>query len=564
MAYSEPEKIQAREKVLTNAVRILTVDRASAPLTRRSYVREVREHLIANGLPKDRRNAEVLLIESVARWEQFFDSIVQTRVPAELKVAYLSGPNPENDLRVLCKAGVLPENIWAFESDASTYTTAVQSSLASEFPFIKLVEGGIDAFLSVSPQKFDIIYLDFCGPLPNRDKKQKTLLAVTRLLAGHALNSPGVLVTNAALPKANGDSTGHSLLSRLVAGYLYPKEFLEERGNAGGFIEGAQANGYDFEAWLLEVEKNLDDYYGQYLTRLLMDHASVIAPATRVTLGQGVFTRLFDTTDDARMKNAISRFFHFNEATLEEVDNEVNSSGAASCAGQDSPAVSFEDEFGGDVISEAGDYPLLWTLAALDAGLRKGDENYPNLGEDPDFRKFADVFISQLSVANSKDATIKNLSAVTYLLSEGTGSEMFHAPSLARLSNGHEIRDFYQFCDLVLFHQLKELLLRQWTVPYHVNVAETMRWKYQAKDTPMYMDLLVLDECRYVYDWMPTADMLLSGVHDPQRQLSFRFALDGVSKHGRWYNSEYFRGTAVIDQGTVPFEAKELAHRVKI
>ncbi|MCD6184208.1 MAG: hypothetical protein J7K84_00230 [Deltaproteobacteria bacterium] len=36
--------------------------------------------------------------------------------PENLKVAYLSGPNPENDLRVFCEAGILPENIWAFES----------------------------------------------------------------------------------------------------------------------------------------------------------------------------------------------------------------------------------------------------------------------------------------------------------------------------------------------------------------------------------------------------------------------------------------------------------------
>src|ERR1051326_3830923 len=115
---------------------------------------------------------------------------------------------------------VLPENIWAFESDSKTYSEAVQSALDSEFPFIKIVQGGIDSFLLVSPQKFDIIYLDFCGPLPNRDKKQKTLLAVTRILASHALNSPAVLVTNTSLPTKTQDESGRSLLTRLVAAYL--------------------------------------------------------------------------------------------------------------------------------------------------------------------------------------------------------------------------------------------------------------------------------------------------------------------------------------------------------
>lgn len=40
--------------------------------------------------------------------------------------------------------------------------------------------------------------------------------------------------------------------------------------------------------------------------------------------------------------------------------------------------------------------------------------------------------------------------------------------------------------------------------------------------------------------------------------------LDGVSKHRRWYNSEFFFGTAVIDQFTNPFEAKILHPRVNL
>jgi len=90
------------------------------------------------------------------------------------------GPNPENDLRVFCAAGILPENIWAFESDADIHDKAVASALASEFPFIKIINGGLDTFLEASPMRFDIIYLDFCGPLPSRNKKQKTLLAISK------------------------------------------------------------------------------------------------------------------------------------------------------------------------------------------------------------------------------------------------------------------------------------------------------------------------------------------------------------------------------------------------
>ncbi len=80
----------------------------------------------------------------------------------------------------------------------------------------------------------------------------------------------------------------------------------------------------------------------------------------------------------------------------------------------------------------------------------------------------------------------------------------------------------------------------------------------------MYLDMIVLDECRYLYDWMPSIDMLLDGFSDIERQLSYRFALDGISKHSRWYNTEYFSGTAIIDQDKKPFEAKTLKTRIKL
>jgi hypothetical protein len=122
----------------------------------------------------------------------------------------------------------------------------------------------------------------------------------------------------------------------------------------------------------------------------------------------------------------------------------------------------------------------------------------------------------------------------------------------------------YQFCDLVLFHQIKELLFRQIAVPYHINIEKTKRWTYLAKDTRMFMDMIILDECRYIYDWMPTIDMIEAGMDSIDRQLCYRFALDALSKHSRWYNNEYFFGTAVIDQFKKGFEAKVLAPRVRI
>ena len=531
-AYTETVKNTARRLIVEAAISILTRDRRSSTLARRSYVREAWSYLIRSDNPNDVVEAKKLSKIDVERWEAFYDSINQERTPANLKVAYLAGPNPENDLRVLCTAGVLPENIWAFESENATYSEAVGSALASEFPYIKIVNGGIDTFLEASHQRFDIIYLDFCGPLPSRNKKQKTLSALTRVLGRHALNSPGILVTNFSLPTEEQDPVGRKLIAKLVACYLYPKEFLEGKdGNTTP--EGPIAEGIEPNDWYELVAKNLDEYYGQYITRVLMDHASFLSPYDGFRRHNSLFAKFFDTNSDNSLKAKVESLFHFAE-----------------------------DGGGGDVIVDAGQYPVLWTLAALDKRLNRKDQNYPQfVFEDEDFSKFAELFISQLSINGIKADLMDGISELSYLLSEGNGQENFLSKPIRRIHDRHDFKSFYQFCDLFLFHQSLDLLFRQVANPYHVNVDRTARWTYQAKDTPMFVDMLVLDECRYVYDWMPTADMFSAGISHIARQLSFRFALDGIAKHRRWYNPEYFYGTAVIDQHTENFEAKILRPR---
>jgi len=532
--YAEPQKVAARKQVIESAIGALTKDRTSATLCRRSYVREVRDTLVLRG-SYDAMAASALTDETIERWEAFYDSITQAREAKNLKVAYLCGPNPENDLRVFCAAGILPENIWAFESDADIHDKAVASALASEFPFIKIINGGIDTFLEASPMRFDIIYLDFCGPLPSRNKKQKTLLAISRILARHALNSPGALITNVSLPTEAGDPPGRALLAKLVACYLYPKEFLE--GESGTTPEGPIAEGYEFDEWLSIVSADLENYYGQFVTRVLIDHASFITPYSRLSKNNRIYTNFFKKISEADSKSLVTSAFHFDDTV---------------------------EGGGGDVIVDAGQYPVLWAFAALDKKTNAKDVNYPQwVNLDPDFASLAELFLSQLRVDGQKDELIRNTCELTFSMLADKSTTLLADP-LAKVVDEHRFQDYYQFCDLVLEHQLVELLFRQVAVPYHVNVEMTRRWRYQAKETPMFMDMIILDECRYLYDWMPTIEMMSAGFSDIERQLAYRFALDGVSKHRRWYNPEYFFGTAVIDQYKTPFEAKILHPRVNL
>lgn len=531
-SYSEPQKLLARQQVIKSAIGALTTDRTQATLCRRTYVREVRDTLVDRG-GHDAAAARQLTNETIDRWEAFYDSIAQTRDAKNLKVAYLCGPAPENDLHVFCAAGILPENIWAFESDADTHNQAVASALASEFPFIKIINGGIDTFLEASPMRFDIVYLDFCGPLPSRNKKQKTLLAITRVLARHALNSPGALITNVSLPTDAGDTAGRVLLAKLVACYLYPKEFLE--GDDDTTPEGPIAQGYDFDEWLAIVSADLDNYYGQFVTRVLMDHASFISPYNSFPKQSRFYTNFFNMIPETESKALVESAFHFSEDVM----------------GVD-----------GDIIVDAGMYSILWSFAALDKRTNAKDDNYPQwVNHDPEFAAFAETFLSQLRTDGNKDKLVANTCELTFSMLANRTPPAFLADPLRKVVDEHDVQSYYQFCDLVLAHQVVELLFRQIAVPYHVNVGMTRRWRYQAKATPMYMDMTILDECRYLYDWMPTTEMVSAGFSNIERQLSYRFALDGVAKHRRWYNNEYFFGTAVIDQFTEPFDAKVLEPR---
>jgi hypothetical protein len=106
-----------------------------------------------------------------------------------------------------------------------------------------------------------------------------------------------------------------------------------------------------------------------------------------------------------------------------------------------------------------------------------------------------------------------------------------------------------------------DLLINQLVFPMHYVTPAIRRWSYTAKQTTMFLDVMVLDGCRYLYDWMPTLDLADEGLSDIQQQLSYRFALDGLAKNRRWYNTEYFFGAAVIGQDTRPFDARYLAQR---
>lgn len=507
--YQEGEKQIARDKALTFAISTLTKNRHKSSVARKSYVRDIKTYLQTKGSSYDKYISSLLTDSEIMRWEAFYESIIKKKKPSELRVAYLSGPNPENDIEVLVANGVLPENIWAFESDNKTYSRAVISALESRFPFVKIYRGKIENYLKILPFKFDIIYLDFCSTLASSN----TLSVVRDIFFYQKLETLGVLITNFAFPNEENEANldYRENLTLLAANYLYPKPFTEQyTGLGGNFTETPECHGIDKEKFIEIAKRNERTFYSQLITRILFDLPGVIIPYQRL----------------ANNESLINLFFkNFKKD-------------------------SFNEDYAEDIMCFPDENSMVWGLSSF-------------FIDKSSFIDLFNRFKRQLSISNNENKLLEQIELVCYFMTERLQDDL-HSEKLDAIRKKWKITDKYIFCDVFMFHQLKDILVGQLTSPYLYNVDYTRRWTYKAKETEMFMDLITYDECRYIFDWMPTLDMFEEGVEDWNRQLSLRFAMDSATKQRRWYNEEFFSGTAVVDQGTKTFEAKVLTKRKTI
>jgi hypothetical protein len=536
--YQQPQKQRAREAAFSHAVTSLTCERAQSCCVRQGYVREVRDALLAQGR-HDLAFAEMLDDGYIAAWERFHASHVGTRSPADLTVCYLCGPEPLNDFDVLVNLGIHPHNIWAFEFDPGSYQAALAAVRTSRFPHLKVTKGKIEQFFENTPKTFDIIYIDACGPIPSA--QHHTLRMISTLLRSQRLASPGALVTNFACP----DLGNQALADRyafLVAAYLYPKMYIEPEacGSDSENLYALVEHGYSFAeagpevpedcSFLSQVSGNLPAYYSHFITRLIFDLAVTIVPWIRLTAAREFDRELFRyPATHARFCRAVKAFGGDGRAPY--------------------------PHWTGRVREEPTAYPLQWTFLALDGRLSP---------LPADFTPFRRSWESELTGSTrSGDIAARTAIERSEILRV---REAFHSDrlrsALARFRPPHFL---YQFCDYPSLWLAFDAVTGQLSYPTHYVVDRVRRWSYRAKATDMFLDALVFDECRYLYEWLPTVDLLAEGLDDIRQQLCYRFALDGLGKHLHWYHqNSCFAGTTVISVTNPRFRDHVLAPRERI
>jgi len=571
VSYDQPTKRRARREALTHAVELVTTRRNQASVVDAGHVNRVRAFLRTSDNNADQYAGSACKDGDIASWVSFRDSAIGSRSASEITVAYLAGPEPENDLNVLLELGVRPENIWAFEIEKGHIQTGWSSLKVLKQRGVKFIPASIEDFFISTPRRFDIIYFDACGPLPSPSAHTSRILVT--LFRHSALEPLGILITNFSRPDIF-DDTQRKAFSFLIASYLHPKLFLE--APQGGNTDGAGALGYYLnpsEALLADieaiegseegeshsireteiferiVEAEFDHYYGTYITRSLIDIASIIAPTIRLMSGD-----LYKIAFPGKLENAIARgktYVHFDPSVYQDSEiDEFNPHG---------DDIAERPDTAGDAICDSDLYSLLATLAACGA-----------YGESPDWapppadaKKLINAWRASLKGKNGPGKhEIHDIVAAFYAWR--------HDPSLwsdamKRLADFPYRERMTQLCDVPTSELAFYPVFAQLSYPSHPNIRETKRFLYQAegRQTPMFMDVIAFDECRYVYDWLSALHLVPEDWSEPSAQLTFRFAVDAIAKELRWFGDDFLSGCHVvgINQG---FPASELSARVNL
>jgi hypothetical protein len=215
----------------------------------------------------------------------FYSANVGSRTPRDLKVLYLCGPEPINDLDIFVSLGIIPQNIWAVENQRNLYRQAIDE-LRKHNSYIRVHHGKLEQFFNTVNDQFDIIYIDACGPLPS--SKPNTLRLPIAMAERERLAPLGVLITNFAEP----GTQDYEKYTDLMSQYFAPryKDFPSVLFADGVDPEIAK---YDIDYLKLYVSKRITDVYSEFVTHFLVDLVRNIVPCRRIFANPDIRRKYF-------------------------------------------------------------------------------------------------------------------------------------------------------------------------------------------------------------------------------------------------------------------------------
>jgi hypothetical protein len=433
-----------------------------------------------------------------------------TRKPSALRVVYLCGPEPENDLSVLLSLGVKISNIWAVEGKARLSQDAVES-VRGTYPDLKIFPGSIEAFCQVTDTKFDIVYLDFTGGfISDSSKPYRALHAVftERILA-----PLGALITNFSVPDFSDDEI------RFLAAYFWPHAYSEKVALGNKYKDDEEPDwvwtdgpiSHDLSTHA-ELEKCLRESphgaYSSFLSSYPAVFASEVLPWIRMQ-GQQSVRQILLSARQGQVKEAWERLF-------------------------DLPDDEGEEEGGGGAFE--GAIEMGESKFALSSFL----EQVKSVPAAAGFRGQYDQWCRAVQL---RDVVVFSLEGFEELLSARFRAGLENTlKALPDCAGG-------VFTDVPLRNLWAQYAAFQIGSPWHANYSLHRRWEYTAKVRTMYLDVHIFDQARPLYDEFGLFDLLGSGITDISRQLALRTGIDSLRKHGGRVLSEVYLGGNIVAWG---------------
>ena len=495
-SYQQLVKRRVRRRLLRHAVRALTVDRISATVVQAAELSAVAQYALQVLSKMGRPDLRRRVCRELEEWIAWQSDCVGRRTPADLRVIYLCGPEPLNDLEVLLKLGIRPQNVWAIESNEKVFQSALSSTAAAGIA-VKLHRGPITRFFEQVQESFDIAYLDTTGPILGG--KPSALNPTLELLRSCRLSPLSALITNYAEVPANEEARYADVMTDFFRfRYNDVPSLLLEAG-----IDPVVAE-YERDHMLRVVRSNVSAVYSDFITRLLIDIGRYWIPSAR---GLGVLERQY----------------------LSEKSTAIEAIASAYSPG--SPGNSIEEILAtiGDANLSPSSYPLISFLRSM----RDVNASEP--------------LVQQLgNMAFSGRPALELNKTVALLDHVVEGHWKLASKELLRAIAAPWFDQKCHFsCDMPFPNLIVHSLLGLYGQPSFASLRDSLRGKYVAKSTTMYSDLLVLDRCRYYFDWFPPIAQLPSRFHSEAFQVLARCLMDRIWSSDRSPDSHPFRGSSV-------------------
>ncbi|MDM8569369.1 hypothetical protein QUF50_07675 [Thiotrichales bacterium HSG1] len=488
--YKEPVKNKTRELLLSSAVRDLTTERQSSFIIKTDEIEGIYRFIIETLVKYDFYDSDALSNEAYyANLYEFIEEYNDSnasRKPSTLKVLFLCGPEPSNDIKVLKKLGIKEKNIWAIESNSGNYREAINDILKYNYN-INIYNDKLSDFLKLNTVKFDIVYFDSCSVFST--SKKESIDSIVQILHSNCISSLSVLITNFSEIKDNEIYLSAEMASFYSSRYNDYPDFIKDTNLDPEHLA------YEDSYLKKVIESDIHEFYSDYITRLILDLGRFLIPNTRamshkIILNEVLKKEEVKTTKNKAYKDPIKQLKK-TPKNMEEL---------------------FEQLEDWDINQKC--YPVYSFINKL-----------PQMTGESSFTDY----LKSLSFNSRKLGDLIPLSSKLNAIVEDHWS----------LINENYLVDFLGiwfdgkgglFCDVPLPNLLINSHLGKLGHPIFPNTSKMKRYTYKAKETTMYTDYFVLDDCIDYFEWFPSLGSTVEFFKDNRNQYLARAILDRIGR----------------------------------